>query len=163
MLNLLLGVRIPSTTAKEKLNFELWPCWPSVDHWYIHAIYCFATDTPIFQRRYFLPYSHIGVLWGKTYSHIGVLWGKMLQTMSRGVISVRGTLQFLVCHLKSSIRSRALGRSHYGDGYSWSLARCNHTKKVILIATDYFSKWVEAEVLEKHRLPIWDPSSNYSR
>ena len=65
--------------------------------------------------------------------------------MSRGVIGVRGTLQFLVCHLKSSIRSRALGRSHYRDGYSWSLARCNHTQKVLLIVIDYFSKWVEVE------------------
>ncbi|RVW20496.1 hypothetical protein CK203_115052 [Vitis vinifera] len=49
-------------------------------------------------------------------------------------------------------------------------------KKFLLVATDYFSKWVEAEayanikdkdvtkfVWKKHHLPLWDPSSNHSR
>ena len=70
----------------------------------------------------------------------------MLKTMSEGVINARGMLPFLECQLKSLIRSKVLGHLHYGGmDIVGPLPIVATQKKFLLIATDYFSKWVEAE------------------
>ncbi|RVW83246.1 hypothetical protein CK203_039675 [Vitis vinifera] len=53
---------------------------------------------------------------------------------------------FLACPLKSSIRSQALAIRTLGNGHSWPPTLAATQKKFLLVATDYFSKWVKAEV-----------------
>ncbi|RVW21236.1 hypothetical protein CK203_114581 [Vitis vinifera] len=70
---------------------------------------------------------------------------KKLRATSRGVIDAKGTPPFLACPLKSSIRHEPLAICTLENGHSWPPTVVIAQKKFMLVATNYFSKWVEAE------------------
>ncbi|RVW91250.1 hypothetical protein CK203_031748 [Vitis vinifera] len=65
--------------------------------------------------------------------------------MSKNVINVKDTLPFHICHRQHEIGLRPMAFRAVGHGHSGPIPAALAQKKFLLVATDYFSKWAEAE------------------
>ncbi|RVW32250.1 hypothetical protein CK203_078945 [Vitis vinifera] len=66
--------------------------------------------------------------------------------MSKDVINVKGMLPFHICHQQHvEVSLRPMAFAQWGMDIVGPLPAAPAQKKFLLVATDYFSKWVEAE------------------
>ena len=78
--------------------------------------------------------------------NIGLLWRRKRRLISRNVTNAKGMHSSHMCHLKHWSQYPALGHfAQWGMDIVGPLPITAAQKKFLLVATDYFSKWVEAE------------------